>query len=597
MRRHIVSSGSVRHRHKVAVLSGGATIRCGNIGVGVVSAPKRTSFNKRIRHILGVIGNIMLIMSTFRNTVPRAGFILEGTLRLRLPIVMYVGGVSHPRTEPSSMVSRILRLFVSLNTSSSRLRYPFMCTSTGTNITILSLSSRGRSVGPLFRAVLSCVPTPRNSPRTPARVLVDAVSCGRCINHVKINGMRGNAVTMGRSVILMGRRSPSGRRHMGVNGLCRFSKLGHMRMGRTAVKSVITMSNVASVSVKSALYSPRGPRTVPFRGVSRPAVSVRFVMGSDPFTKRRNGFIASHRLHSHLFHRLGASIDLHMRRARGTSDFGMSNHNRLRLSILVRGVHHRKCRFTMDGTRILCRASRGNGGLRPVRLTCVSIPSRFAKIIVRGLNREGNRLHGVAPSGNKCAHLRFLVPTHKLVKCHKRFVASAGKGNVVGADFRKCTPCGKSVRCHGRKSLVTFRANRSMACNLCDTRRHNALFVKTNRGMCSNVIVKRGNGTRSVRLGMYGAGRLAGAHSSDTSRTLHLAPPHILDLRRTLSFVSASRLLRMAPRGLHVHGGVLSSEVEGHDAVGGWCSYLGLVLTSWGDVRWLSSGFGVILGF
>lgn len=129
--RLILSGGSLRHRENVAVLSGGMSVGCGNAGVGVVSAPKRTSFNKRIRHILGVTSKYVLLISTFRNPVPRAHFILRGTLRVKLGPVMIMGGMSGPGYHPRRMCRVIFSLVFDLGTARSRLSFPMVCNSTG----------------------------------------------------------------------------------------------------------------------------------------------------------------------------------------------------------------------------------------------------------------------------------------------------------------------------------------------------------------------------------------------------------------------------------------------------------------------------------
>lgn len=165
-----------------------------------MSAPKRTSFNKRMRHVLGVISNILLLISSRRNPVPRAGCILHGTLRRRLGPVIIVGGVSHPSRHISSIRKRVLRLFVRLGTSSRRLSFPLVCTSTEDNVTGLRVGSRKGSLRPLFSAVLRQVPTPRNSPSKKLRVVIAALRTSSCLNGITVNHIAEKAI--GRKVTI-----------------------------------------------------------------------------------------------------------------------------------------------------------------------------------------------------------------------------------------------------------------------------------------------------------------------------------------------------------------------------------------------------------
>lgn len=129
--RLMLSGGSLRHREKVAVLSGGISVGCGKAGVGVVSAPKRTSFNNRMRHMLGVTSKYVLLMSTFRNPVPRAHFMLRGTLRVNLGPMIMIGGISGPGYHPRRMCRVMFSLVFDLGTARSRLSFPIVCNSTG----------------------------------------------------------------------------------------------------------------------------------------------------------------------------------------------------------------------------------------------------------------------------------------------------------------------------------------------------------------------------------------------------------------------------------------------------------------------------------
>ncbi len=568
--REMVSSGSLRERHNVAVLSGGADIVCNSVGVGVISAPNRTSFNNRIRHVLRVISNMLLLISTFRNYVPRAHFILGGTLTLNGGTIIMMGGVSEPVTEPRRIISRILSLFVRLKTSSRRVRFPMVFTSNHSNCTSCSPSVGNRSVGPLFSTVIGRVSTPGNSMSNPLRVLFAGVRCSSCLNHVNINHIVHKRIGDNRRITIY--RGSNARGGRGVTGLFVCHNLGERRRRGTDINSVVRITNLTSLRVNRATYSTGGVRTLPFIGVSRPALSVGFVIGGSPFTNGRNGFIASHGLHSHLFGRIVAGMDLHIRRASSTSAFGISNENRLRLSVLVRAVHHRNCRFRISPPRIVCGHSRGKGLLRPVRLLVVRMPRRCINTIVRHLNAQGTRVGGVNAHSNNISRLRFSVPTEKLLNCHSRFVASAGNGNVVGRMFSDCRRCGNSVRRHLANSVVTRRANRSAKCNLFGARDQNHVFVKPKAPICRNVVVNRGPGGRSVIYGIYGGGRVAGAHTSKDSSTLELMPRAGLDLRRSLRFVGSSRLIRVAPRGVHLHGEVLNGRREvGCRSGEGWC--------------------------
>lgn len=129
--RLVLSGGSLRHRQNVAVLSGGISVGCGSAGVGVVSAPKRDSFKNRIRHMLGVTSKYVLLISTFRNPVPRAQFMLRGTLRVNLGPVIIIGGISGPGYHPRRICRVIFSLVFDLGTARSRLSFPIVCNSTG----------------------------------------------------------------------------------------------------------------------------------------------------------------------------------------------------------------------------------------------------------------------------------------------------------------------------------------------------------------------------------------------------------------------------------------------------------------------------------
>lgn len=98
----------------------------------------------------------------------------------------------------------------------------------------------------------------------------------------------------------------------GVGRLRAFRNVNHMGIRRISSNSVYTLMNVRKFRVKSAIYSCRGPRTLPPVTVSRPAVDVLFAVGSSPFFNGRNGFIASHRVRSHLVGRLSGGLTLHI---------------------------------------------------------------------------------------------------------------------------------------------------------------------------------------------------------------------------------------------------------------------------------------------
>lgn len=95
--------------------------------------------------------------------------------------------------------------------------------------------------------------------------------------------------------------------------------------------------------------------------------------------------------------------------------------------------------------------------------------------------------------------------------------------------------------------------------------------MNPNISICRNVVINRYTGGRSVVYGIYGGGRIAGAHTDNSSRTLGLIPPAALSLRRDVRFLTSSRLLRIAPGSVELHGAVLSGNLHlGTRDHGGW---------------------------
>lgn len=234
--------------------------------------------------------------------------------------------------------------------------------------------------------------------------------------------------------------------------------------------------------------------------------------------------------------------------------------------MLVRAVHHRKCRLRMKRPRMVFgRVS--NIGYRPVRRLAVGIPRRCTDGVVSVIAHHGNRVIGVRDT-NRHMGLRFSVPSHNVVNLHAGILATSTNRTVVTRHFGRCRPCGNRVRQHAGNSVVTVRSNATFTCTVSGLRSHNGFFVFPRRRICTNRMINRRSRSGSLIVGMAGSGGLAGVHTDNSSSGTHLVPPMRFSLRRTLRCVGRSRCIRIAPGSVHVHGIVLSRLRHGHTGGG-----------------------------
>ncbi|RCV05991.1 hypothetical protein SETIT_1G127300v2 [Setaria italica] len=157
----IMDSNDLERERGITILSKNTSITYKGTKINIIDTPGHSDFGGEVERVLNMVEGVLLVVDSVEGPMPQTRFVLKKALEFGHAVVVVVNKIDRPAARPEFVVNSTFELFIELNATDEQCDFQTVYASGIKGKAGLDPENLADDLGPLFEAILRCIPEPR----------------------------------------------------------------------------------------------------------------------------------------------------------------------------------------------------------------------------------------------------------------------------------------------------------------------------------------------------------------------------------------------------------------------------------------------------
>src|ERR671923_189323 len=160
----IMDSMDLEREKGITIMAKNTAVNYRDVHINIVDTPGHADFGSEVERTLTLVDGVLLLVDAAEGPLPQTRFVLKKALEAGLPPIVVVNKIDRSDARPAEVLDEIYDLFIDLDATEDQLDFPVLYTNAKVGTATHDLKEPGKSLEPLFEAILRTVPAPQFDP-------------------------------------------------------------------------------------------------------------------------------------------------------------------------------------------------------------------------------------------------------------------------------------------------------------------------------------------------------------------------------------------------------------------------------------------------
>src|SRR2546429_3161804 len=170
------------------------------VKINIVDTPGHADFGGEVERIMNMVDGVLLLVDAVDGPMPQTKFVLRQALRRGHRAILVVNKIDRPQARPNHVLNETFDLFLDLGASEEQAEFPTLYTNAILGTASADHRHEGKTLEPLFDAILERIPGPDVDREAPAQLLVTTTSYDDYIGRIVVGRLQSGTLRKGQAV-------------------------------------------------------------------------------------------------------------------------------------------------------------------------------------------------------------------------------------------------------------------------------------------------------------------------------------------------------------------------------------------------------------
>ncbi|CAM0945822.1 unnamed protein product [Alopecurus aequalis] len=503
----IMDSNDLERERGITILSKNTSITYKGTKINIIDTPGHSDFGGEVERVLNMVEGILLVVDSVEGPMPQTRFVLKKALEFGHAVVVVVNKVDRPIARPEFVVNSTFELFIELNATDEQCDFQTVYAIGLKGKAGMSADNLADDLGPLFEAILRCIPEPRIEKDGALQMLVTSTEYDEHKGRIAIGRLHAGELKRGMEVKVC---TP--------DDAC--------RIGKIACK----VAGVALPTIK----------------IEEPTVRMSFSINTSQFVGKEGKFVTSRNLRDRLYRELERNLAMKVEDGETADTFLVSGRGTLHLTILIENMRREGYEFMIGPPKVINKTVNGKL-LEPYEIAAIEVPEEYMGSVVELLGKRRGQMLDMEASGPEGASLlKYKVPTRGLIGLRNAILTASRGRAILNTIFDSYGPWAGDISSRDQGSLVAFEGGSTTSYACVNAQERGILFVKPGQDVYKGQIV--GIHQRPGDLALNVCKKKAATNvRSNKETTVVLDEPLSYSLDDCIEYIQEDELVEVTP--------------------------------------------------
>jgi len=264
----VMDSIDLEREKGITIMAKNTAVVYRGVKINIVDTPGHADFGGEVERTLKMVDGVLLLVDASEGPLPQTRFVLKKALERELPVILVVNKIDRPDARIDEVIDEVYDLFIDLDAVEDQLDFPILMTNARAGTAAVRGQEEGRSLQPLFDAILSHVPPPAGDPSGTLQFLVTNLDYSDYVGRLAVGRIFEGTLRAGATVSLCGAGGAA--RKIKAALLYGYEGLSRTEIPEATAGDIVAIAGMEDVTIGDTISDPEDPKPLPRRWTSRP---------------------------------------------------------------------------------------------------------------------------------------------------------------------------------------------------------------------------------------------------------------------------------------------------------------------------------------
>ena len=540
----------------ITILAKNTAVHYQDVLINIVDTPGHADFGGEVERTLTMVDGVLLLVDASEGPLPQTRFVLRKALERRLPPIVVINKIDRHDARPEEVLNEIYDLFIDLDATEEQLDFPVVYANSKAGTATLDLTEPGRTLLPLFDAILRHVPAPQGDAAAPLRLLVANLDSSDYLGRIAIGRIFDGRVKLGDMVAvckLDGRAQPTK-----VTKLFAFDGLKRVEIDQASAGDIVCLAGIDDITIGETITDPEDRRPIPPIHVDEPTVSMIFGVNTSPMAGRDGQYVTSRNLRDRLARELLGNVSIRVEDTDSPDQLKVIGRGELQLSILIEMMRREGYELQVSRPEIVTREVDGRT-MEPIEELVIDVAEEFQGVVIAQLGTRRATMTKMVNHGSGRVRLEFRIPTRGLIGFRSQFLTDTRGTGIMNHLFAGWEPWHGPIAGRSTGVLVADRPGPATAYAMFNLQERGEIFIEPGTSVYEGMIIGENARDRDLDVNVTKEKKQTNMRASTADEAIRLIPPRKLNLEQAIEFINDDEFVEITPASIRLRKRILAA--------------------------------------
>ncbi len=551
----IMDSIDLEREKGITIMAKNTAIAYRGVHVNIVDTPGHADFGSEVERTLTLVDGVLLLVDAAEGPLPQTRFVLKKALEAGLPPIVVINKIDRSDARPAEVLDEVYDLFIDLDAAEDQLDFPVLYTNARVGTATRDLKEAGKSLEPLFEAILATVPAPRFDPVVGLQFRVAMLDWDDYVGRVVIGRIVNGRVRQADRVAVLHRDGSV--EYTKVTVLYGYEGLKRIEIAEASAGEIVAIAGIDAIEIGETVADAESPLALPLIRIDEPTVSMLFSANVSPFAGKEGRFVTSPQLRERLMKEKRVNVGIRVEETDSPDTLRVSGRGELQLAILIEMMRREGYEMEVGKPTIITREEQGRT-LEPMEYLVIDIPEEHIGAVTQKIGPRRGAMVKLVNHGTGRVRLEYRIPSRGLIGYRTEFLTDTRGTGLLNHLFDGWDEWQGDIAHRQNGALVADREGRTTSYAIDNLQARGVIFVSPGEQVYEGQIVGESARDNDMDINITKEKKLTNMRASTSDEGVKLTPPRIMNLEQCLEWIREDELLEVTPKSLRLRKRALS---------------------------------------
>jgi GTP-binding protein len=545
----IMDSIDLEREKGITIMAKNTAISYRGTKINIVDTPGHADFGGEVERTLTLVDGVLLLVDAAEGPLPQTRFVLRKALEAGLPPVVVINKIDRSDARPAQVLDEVYDLFIDLDADESQLDFPVLYTDARRGTATRSLAEPGRTLEPLFEALLATVPAPRYDPAVGLQLRAASLDWDDYVGRLIIGRVTNGTIRANDRVAVV--RRSGAIESAKVTMVYVYEGLRRVEVPEAGPGELVAVAGIEAMDIGETIAEPERPVALPPIHVDEPTVAMLFSSNVSPFAGREGKYVTSRHLRDRLFKEARTNVAIRIEETDSPDTFRVSGRGELQLAILIEMMRREGYELEVGQPEVITRTE-GGQQLEPMEHLVVDCPEEYIGVVTQKVGTRRGQMVKMTNHGTGRVRLEYRIPARGLIGYRSEFLTDTRGSGLLNHLFDGWAPWHGEIPRRTTGALVADREGRATGYAIDHLQPRGTFFVRPGDPVYEGQVVGEHVRENDLDVNVTKEKKLTNMRASTADEGIRLSPPRIMSLEQCLEWIRPDELLEVTPSSLRL---------------------------------------------